>query len=315
MTEPPALWKTRRRFARKPATVGTAGIHFGGEDRMRTTRMIALLGAVLTAAIAPWTISGIDRDGAAAAAAADPALAAAITGSWRTPKFAARDAARHPAEELAFFGITPAMTVVEIWPGGGYWTEILAPYLRDHGTYYAAVSPPSPDAADAKADAAFRAKIEASKANFGDIKITHFGKGDDAIAPPGSADLVVTFRNLHNWMEEGWTDEALHAIYVALKPGGILGVEDHRARTDQPQDPKAQSGYVRQDYTIELAKKAGFELVASSEINANPKDTKDWPEGVWTLPPTFALGDKDRAKYAAIGEADNFVLKFRKPAK
>jgi predicted methyltransferase len=280
---------------------------------MRTIRTIALLGAVFGLAAAWGAMPGFDRP--AAAAAADPALAAAVGGAWRTPKYTARDGARHPAEELAFFGITPAMTVVELWPGGGYWTEILAPYLKDRGTFYAAVSPPSPDAADAKADAAFRAKLDASKADFGDVKITHFGKGDDQIAPPGSVDLVVTFRNLHNWMEEGWTDEALHAIYVALKPGGILGVEDHRARTNQPQDPKAKSGYVRQDYAIELAKKAGFELVGSSEINANAKDTTDWPEGVWTLPPTFALGDKDRAKYAAIGEADNFVLKFRKPAK
>jgi predicted methyltransferase len=281
---------------------------------MRTTRTIALLGALFGAAMASSAMPGLERP-AAAATAADPALAAAIGGAWRTPKYVARDTARHPADELAFFGITPVMTVVEIWPGGGYWTEILAPYLKDHGTLYAAVSPPSTDPDDAKAEATFRAKLDANKANFGDVKTTHFGKGDDQIAPPGSADLVVTFRNLHNWMEEGWTDEALRAIYVALKPGGILGIEDHRARTDQPQDPKAKSGYVRQDYTIELAKKAGFELVGSSEINANPKDTKDWPAGVWTLPPTFALGDKDRAKYAAIGEADNYVLKFRKPLK
>ena len=133
------------------------------------------------------------------------------------------------------------------------------------------------------------------------------------IAPPGSADLILTFRNLHNWMEGGYADEALAACFKALKPGGILGVEDHRGRTEQQQDPKAQSGYVRMDYAIALAKKAGFELVGSSEMNANPRDTKDYAKGVWTLPPTLTLGDQDRAKYVAIGESDNFVLKFKKP--
>jgi predicted methyltransferase len=124
---------------------------------------------------------------------------------------------------------------------------------------------------------------------------------------------VLTFRNVHNWMYEGDADEMFAAFYRALKPGGILGVEEHRARADKPQDPKAESGYVRQDYTIALAKKAGFVLAGSSEVNANPRDTADWPQGVWTLPPTFALGAKDHDKYADIGEADNFELKFQKP--
>ncbi len=269
--------------------------------------------ALVLAAYGGLAISAMTSHSIGQALAGDGALANAIAGSWRTPRFAARDAARHPAEELGFFGISPAMTVVEIWPGGGYWTEILAPYLRDHGKFYASVSPPAPGGEDSKADALFRSRLQANKAVYGDVKITQFGKGHDEIAPPGSADLVVTFRNLHNWMDEGWADEALRAIFVALKPGGILGIEDHRGRADQPQDPKAPSGYVRQDYAIELAKKAGFEFVAASEINANPKDTKDWPAGVWTLPPTLELGDKDRARYVAIGEADNFVLKFRKP--
>ena len=123
----------------------------------------------------------------------------------------------------------------------------------------------------------------------------------------------MTFRNIHNWMHSGYVDEAFPAFYKALKPGGILGVEEHRGRGDRAQDPAAQSGYVRQDYAIALAEKAGFKLVQSSEMNANPKDTKDYPDGVWTLPPTYTLGDKDRAKYTAIGEADNFVLKFQKP--
>jgi predicted methyltransferase len=246
------------------------------------------------------------------AAHSETALDQAIASPFRTPRFVARDAARHPAAELTFFGLRPNATVVEIWPGGGYWSEILAPYLHGAGTYYVAL-PDSPDPDDQKDAAAFRARVQTNLPAFGRIILTGLGRGHTDIAPPGSADFVLTFRNVHNWMYEGDADEMFAAFYRALKPGGILGVEEHRGRTDRPQDPKAENGYVRQDYTIALAKKAGFALAGSSEINANPRDTKDWPKGVWTLPPTFELGDKDRAKYAAIGEADNFVLKFQKP--
>ena len=161
----------------------------------------------------------------------------------------------------------------------------------------------------------FRTRIAAEKDRMGTIHETMLGAGHFDIAPAGSADLVMTFRNLHNFMNDGYAEEALAACFKALKPGGILGIEEHRGSNSVPQDPKAKSGYVRQDYTIALAKKAGFVLIGSSEINANPRDTKDWPDGVWTLPPTLSQGDKDRAKYVAIGEADNFVLKFQKPAK
>jgi predicted methyltransferase len=251
----------------------------------------------------------------AAGAAPDPSLEKDVAGSWRTPAFVARDAARHPVEELTFFGLKPDMTVVEIWPSGGYWTEILGPYLHDRGTYYAAVVPRGASDRAEQAVEAFQAKLAADPAHYGTVKLSEFGKTMSNIAPPGSADLVVTFRNFHNWVGGGWAPQALAAFYTALKPGGVLGIEDHRAPADKPQDPKAESGYVRQDYTIEMAKKAGFEFVGASEIDANPRDTKDYPEGVWTLPPDLALGDKDRAKYIAIGEADNFVLKFRKPMK
>jgi predicted methyltransferase len=168
---------------------------------------------------------------------------------------------------------------------------------------------PEEDAGVAK----FRAHLDSDKARFGAIHITSLGAGQSNIAPAGSADLVVTFRNVHNWMDGGFADQALAACFTALKPGGILGVEEHRGDPKVAQDPKAKNGYVRQDYMIALAKKAGFELVGSSEIDANPRDTKNYPQGVWSLPPTFAEGDKDRAKYQAIGESDNFVLKFRKP--
>ena len=244
-------------------------------------------------------------------------LDAAVHNKVRSEKFVARDAARHPLEELSFFGVTPGSTVVEIWPGGGYWTEILAPFLHDHGTYYVALQgkglSEQDDAEAQKLNALFRDKVEADKAVYGRVIQTRLGVDGFEISPAGSADFVLTFRNLHNWMKEGFADEAFAGFYRALKPGGVLGIEEHRGQRDGPQDSKAVDGYVRQDYAIALAKKAGFVFVGSSEINANPKDTANWPKGVWTLPPTFALGDQDRAKYAAVGEADNFVLTFRKP--
>ena len=255
-------------------------------------------------------LSVITQSFAAETAPEDQALRAAIAGPQRSARLLARDSARHPYEELTFFEITPRSTVVEIWPGAGYWTEILAPYLNDHGVYYAAVEP---QRAGAPATA-FQTRLDSDKAVYGRIKLTEFGPpAAAAIAPDGSADLILTFRNLHNWLKQGNAAEALAAFHRALKPGGVLGIEDHRGQRDGPQDPQALDGYVRQDSAIALVERAGFEFVAASEINANPKDTANWPKGVWTLPPTFALGDTDRERYAAIGEADNFVLKFRKP--
>jgi len=266
-------------------------------------------GFLATLAVLACAIPALSR-----AAPMDPALAAAIASPARTPAFVARDAARHPGEELTFMGIKPSMTVVELWPGGGYWTEILGAYLAPQGHYYLAIeSAGDPD--EGAVTAKLKGRIAAQGARFGKINETVLGPKQFDIAPPGSADLVLTFRNLHNWMDGGYAEQVLAACFKALKPGGILGIEEHRGRNDKPQDPKAKDGYVRQDYAIALIKKAGFKELASSEINANPKDTKDWVDGVWTLPPTLSQKDKDREKYLAIGEADNFVMTFQKPAR
>jgi predicted methyltransferase len=249
---------------------------------------------------------------AAAPTRVDPALERAVASPARTPAFVARDVARHPLEELTFFGLKSDMTVVELWPGGGYWTEILAPYLTDRGRYYAAL--PVPGGEEDAGLARWHERVAAQGGRFGIVHETTLGVGHYDIAPPGSADLILTFRNFHNWLGDGYAEQALAACFKALKPGGLLGIEDHRGRNDQPQDPKAKGGYVRQDFMIAMARKAGFEFVGSSEIDANPRDSKNWVDGVWTLPPTLSQGDKDRALYVAIGEADNFVLEFRKPA-
>jgi predicted methyltransferase len=248
----------------------------------------------------------------AAPARVDAALSAAVASPVRQPQHVARDPARHPVEELTYFGLAPTQTVVELWPGGGYWTDILAPYLAPRGHLYVALPAPGNNEEDSLASK-WRARYTAQPDHYGTIVQTTLGPGQFDIAPPGSADLVLTFRNLHNWMDDGYAPQVLAACFRALKPGGIFGIEEHRGRADTPQDPKAKSGYVRQDYTIALAKQAGFELVGSSEMLANPRDTKDWIDGVWTLPPTLSQGEKDRDRYVAVGEADNYVLKFRKP--
>ncbi|WP_448950345.1 class I SAM-dependent methyltransferase [Labrys neptuniae] len=251
----------------------------------------------------------------AGAQARDAALDKWVAGSQRSQANSVRDRYRHPAEVLAFFGVRPDSTVVEILPGaGGYWTEILAPYLQEKGRYIAANGEKdSPSAEVRKDNAGLAAKLAADPKLYDKVEVTEFAADKHEIAPSGSADFVLTFRNIHNWMKAGTTSQSFAAFYKALKPGGILGVEEHRGRTDQPQDPQAKSGYVRQDAAIALAEGAGFKFIGASEVNANPKDTKDYPDGVWTLPPTYKLGDVDRARYQAIGESDRFVLKFQKP--
>jgi predicted methyltransferase len=257
--------------------------------------------------------SGLPKTDAATSAAIDAALA----GAHRSEANKARDVYRHPKETLTFFGLRRDMTVVELWPGtGGWYTEVLAPILMEKGTLYAAHIDPV-DAPQGSRDGlnSYKAKLAANPEIYGKVNVTVlWGNGAD-IAPQGSADMVVTFRNIHNWMGRGWADQVFAAAYKVLKPGGVLGVVEHRGNPAVPQDPKAASGYVNEDYAIKLIEGAGFKLVDRSEINGNPKDTKDYEKGVWTLPPNYRLGDQDRAKYAAIGESDRFTFKFVKPAK
>jgi predicted methyltransferase len=244
----------------------------------------------------------------------DDRLKEIIAGDHRSAENKARDKYRNPDETLTFFGIKPDMTVVEIYPGRGWYTEILAPYLKGSGALYAAEHPGDPSyEAVQKSLEAFDQKVKSAPELYGEVKRTKLTKDGD-IAPPNSADLIVTFRNVHSWMGSGTENEAFAAMFRALKPGGALGVVQHRGDPNVAQDPKAGKGYVNESYVIELAKKAGFELAEKSEINANAKDTKDYPDGVWTLPPSLRLGDKDREKYSAIGESDRMTLKFVKPA-
>jgi predicted methyltransferase len=253
-----------------------------------------------------------DRDDAGASTR--EALQQAVANPQRSEKNRARDQYRHPAETLAFFGIRPTDTVVEIWPGGGWYTEILAPYLAAKGRLIAAA--PAGKGADSLAK-----RLDANPALFGKVERANFPTvlGGTGVAP-GTADAVLTFRNVHNWgmgylqpERTPYSEAAFAELFAMLKPGGVLGIEDHRLPEDASAEREKSSGYIKVSTVRALAEKAGFQFVAASEVNANPRDTTDWPEGVWTLPPTLALGDTDRARYVAIGESDRMTLKFVKP--
>jgi len=254
---------------------------------------------------------------AAPARAADPdgaRLRAVIDGPQRSAANRARDPARHPFETLRFFGIAPTHTVIEIAPGGGWYTEILAPYLREHGRYYAAL-----EGGDAQEQvhsrAHFKDLVRADPSLYGRVvtgTMPTGGRGFTGIAPAGGADRVLTFRNVHNWIEAGALDDMLRAFHAVLKPGGVLGVEEHRARPDTGLATIIRSGYVPTDFVVDRARAAGFALVAASEINANPRDDTVHPNGVWSLPPTLRGGQTDRARFLAIGESDRMTLRFVK---
>jgi len=250
--------------------------------------------------------------------ATDAKLRASLAGSQRTDREKARDVYRHPLQTLEFLGLHDDMTVVEISPGGGWYTAVLAPVLRDRGKLFVAGGDPN---GDPKSEGTQNAKelwtrFQATPAVFD--KVQPIVVKEDApwvFGPPESADMVLTFRNFHNWVGSPMVDKVLIAALTVLKHGGVLGVVDHRAKPGTPPDPKVidASGYVPQDYVVEVVEKAGFKLAGKAEINANPRDTKDYPKGVWTLPPTYERGGEDHAKYEAIGESDRMTLRFVKP--
>lgn len=242
-------------------------------------------------------------------AADNPSLEALIGGAHRSEANKARNIYRHPLETLNFFGVKPESTVVEIWPGGGWYTEVLAPYLKDHGRYVAAFPANAP-----RSRKAFDDKLAQKPELFSKVAIMPLAApGNLNIRPDGGADVVLTFRNVHNWIEDGNVDAFFGAFFAALKPGGVLGVVEHRAKAGTTLAQSKESGYMTEDYVIERATAAGFKLDAKSEINANPKDTKDYAKGVWTLPPVLTNGATDREKYLAIGESDRMTLRFVKP--
>ncbi|WP_341503612.1 methyltransferase [Gallaecimonas sp. GXIMD4217] len=248
-------------------------------------------------------------------------LADAVANKQRTAEFVQRDQYRHPAETLAFMGIQPDMRVVELWPGKGWYTEILGPYLRDHGQLIVGnfntelgESPSGLERYFAKAGLALRARLASEKAWLGDIQEVTFQPPEHLVlAKPGSVDRVLTFRNIHNWHKHGTLDGVLASVFEALRPGGIFGVVEHRAKAGTSAEQMARSGYMTEDFVIAAAEKAGFRLAGRAEINANPRDDTDHPNGVWTLPPTLNAPEADQDQYQAIGESDRMTLKFVKP--
>jgi len=259
--------------------------------------------------------------------AADAAtLDEVLAGSQRTPANVARDVYRHPKEVLEFFGVKPDSTVVEVWPSGGWWVEILGPYLRDHGVYYAAGFATTLDGLpdyQIKAQRGLADKL-AGNPLFDHVVLTQLGyPGRLVMAPPGRVDVLLTFRNVHNWLAGGYAEQMFKAFSDTLKPGGVLGVVEHRAKPGTSIDVMKKSGYMTEEYVIALAKQAGLTLDARSDVNANPKDATDHPGGVWSLPPNLRVcqpmpegAQKDAcvAQYRAIGESDRMTLRFRKPA-
>ncbi|HEY0011971.1 MAG TPA: methyltransferase domain-containing protein [Allosphingosinicella sp.] len=281
----------------------------------KTGRLVFVAAAGALALAGCATSGGGGAESAALSSAHRTALAAAAAAPTRTPANVLRDRYRHPVETLSFFGVRASDTVVEIWPGGGWYTEILAPYLRSGGgTYYAA-------AMGANGHTAIRRLMEANPALYGATRLAAFPAFDaaDTRVPDGTADVVLTFRNVHNWrmgagrQQQDYSAEAFTQMFRMLRPGGTLGVVDHRLPESASDERERSSGYMKRSTVVRLAAAAGFRLAAESEVNANPLDTADWPSGVWTLPPALRLGDQDRARYQAIGESDRMTLRFIKP--
>ncbi|MDX3899928.1 MAG: methyltransferase [Sphingobium sp.] len=273
---------------------------------MNRLAMTGLLLLALTAPVLPLAAQHAGHGDHAAHMAADP-IGAAVAAPTRTPANVARDRYRHPAETLKFFGVTPTQTVVEYSPAGGWYTEILAPLLKDKGVFYAAQAP-------GKGFDALKAKLDADPATYGQVKLVPWTLPFTGV-PQGSVDTLLTFRNVHNIVMGGTEAATFKAFFDMLKPGGTLGIVDHRLPESRDTAAEKSSGYLKVSTVRRLAEAAGFEYVGASEVNANPKDKADYEKGVWTLPPVLRNGEVDKATYLAIGESDRMTLKFRKPAK
>ena len=250
----------------------------------------------------------------------EAALDAAIAGEHRSAENEARDAFRQPKQVLDFFGFRSDMDVLEVWPGSGWYTQILAPALKDDGKLYAAqYSPNGRYGYQRRYYGKFLTMLGENPDIYRNVVVTQLALPYRLkMAPPGSVDMVLTFRNVHNWFSDmygsgAYAQAAFQAMYDALRPGGTLGIVDHHWPDPDSEDPLADNGYISKERTIAMAEAVGFEVTGESDMLANPKDTRDHPQGVWTLPPSYALGDEDREKYQAIGESDRFVLRFQKP--
>jgi predicted methyltransferase len=279
----------------------------------RTVGLLALTGALACASsqssgpssAATPAAGGASAASPAAASDSEPKLRAVLALPHRSEANRHRDQYRHPAETLAFFGIREDMNVVELWPGGGWYTEVLAPFLKEKG--HLAVT----NTAKGKSYSDMLAKTPDV---YGKVEQRIINPPNEInFGPDGTADLVVTFRNIHGWMPGGYDGKVYSAAYRVLKSGGVFGVEEHRAKPGSDPAELKDTGYVPEDYVIKKVEEAGFRFVGKSEVNANPKDTKDYAKGVWTLPPTLRMGDQDKEKYLSIGESDRMTLKFVKP--
>ncbi len=276
----------------------------------------------LSQRIVPGLLAGLFLFGSAmthAATSLKEPLAPILSGSHRSDANRARDVYRHPVETLSFFGLKPNHTVIEITPGAGWYTEVLAPFHKASGQYIAALT--SPEGLSERGAAyttrvltAFQEKMAKDPANYDKVKVVQYNQKSPSFGPDGSADMVLTFRNVHNWADgKGGHLGMFKAMYAVLKPGGVLGVVDHRADPKNDFKQALDLGYLPEDFVITELEKIGFKLDGKSDVNNNAKDTKNYEKGVWTLPPVLALKDTDRAKYVAIGESDRFTLRFVKP--
>jgi predicted methyltransferase len=266
--------------------------------------LAALLGSTLVCAADTPPASNISHE----------QFAKVLAGDWRLPQNSARDQYRHPEQTLQFFGVRDDQTLIEITPGNGWYSEILAPLLKDKGHYIAAVVAPGTSDYAKRGFDTLSGKFAADPARYGKAQIIDYNPQQPVLGKPASADAVLTFRNVHNWTDAKTEVATFKSFYEVLKPGGTLGIVDHRAKAGTTAAQNLSNGYLPTDYVIKLATNAGFKPVGESDINANPRDTKDYPDGVWTLPPALVLGEKDRAKYQAIGESDRMTLRFVKPA-